>query len=60
MPKKKTPFSKDTKFAELLTADRRLLQLLSRFGIGLGFGDLNVAQVCQMNQVNTDLFLMIC
>ena len=60
MPKKKTPFSKDTKFAELLTADRRLLQLLSRFGIGLGFGDRNVAQVCQMNQVNTDLFLMIC
>ena len=60
MPRKKKPFSKDTKFAELLTDDRRLLQLLPRFGIGLGFGDRNVDQVCQMNKVNTDLFLMIC
>ena len=60
MSKKKTPFSKDTKFAELMTDDRRLLQLLPRFGIGLGFGDRSVDQVCQMNQVNTDLFLMIC
>ena len=60
MPQKKTPFSKDTKFAELMTDDRRLLQLLPRFGIGLGFGDRSVEQVCQMNQVNTDLFLMIC
>ena len=60
MSKKKTPFSKDTKFAELLTDDRRLLQLLPRFGITLGFGDRSVAQVCQMNHVNTELFLMIC
>ena len=60
MPKKKTPFSKDTKFAELMTDDRRLLQLLPRFGIRIGFGDRSVDQVCQMNQVNTDLVLMIC
>ena len=37
-----------------------LLQLLPRFGIGLGFGDRNVEQTCQMNQVNAELFLMIC
>ena len=60
MANKKTPFSKDSKFAELMTDDRRLLQLLPRFGIGLGFGDHSVDQVCRMNQVNTDLFLMIC
>ena len=60
MSKKKTPYSKDTKLAELLTEDRRLLQLLPRFGIGLGFGDRNVDQVCQMNHVSTDLFLLIC
>ena len=60
MSKKKTPFSKDSKFAELMTDDRRLLQLLPRFGIGLGFGDHSVDQVCWMNLVNTDLFLMIC
>ena len=57
---KKTYFSKDTKFAELMTEDRRLLQLLPRFGIGLGFGDRNVDQVFQTNHVNTELFLMVC
>ena len=60
MTPKKTAFSKETKFAELLTDDRRLLQLLPRFGIGLGFGDRSVDQVCRMNHVNTELFLMIC
>ena len=60
MSQKKTIFSKDTKFAELMTEDRRLLQLLPRFGIGLGFGDHSVEQVCQTNHVNADLFLMIC
>ena len=52
--------TKDTKLAELLTDDRRLLQLLPRFGIGLGFGDRSVEQVCQTNHVSTALFLMIC
>jgi len=60
MDNKKTIFSKKTKLAELMTEDRRLLQLLPRFGIGLGFGDRNVDQICQANQVSTDLFLMIC
>ena len=60
MTQKRIPFTKDTKLAELLTEDRRLLLLLPRFGIGLGFGDRNVEQVCQMNHVNTELFLMIC
>ncbi len=60
MDKKKTPFSKDAKLFELMTDDRRLLQLLPRFGIGLGFGDRNVEQVCLTNHVNAELFLMIC
>ena len=60
MPKKKTPYSKDAKLAELLTEDRRLLQMLPRFGLALGFGERSVEQVCQTNHVNTDLFLMIC
>ena len=47
MTPKKMVFSKDTKFAELMTDDRRLLQLLPRFGIGLGFGDRNVEQVAR-------------
>ena len=43
-----------------MTEDRRLLLLLPRFGLGLGFGERSVEQVCQLNHVNADLFLMIC
>lgn len=60
MSKKKNPFSKDTKLAELIASDRRLLQLLPRFGITLGFGDRNIEEVCRINNVSTYLFLTIC
>ena len=60
MATKKTLFSKDAKLAELIAGDRRLLQLLPRFGIALGFGDRSVAEVCQMNDVSAELFLTIC
>lgn len=60
MAKKKELFSKDTKLAELLASDRRLLQLLPRFGITLGFGDRNIEEVCRINNVSSYLFLTIC
>lgn len=60
MPKKKNLFSKETKLAELIAGDRRLLQLLPRFGINLGFGDRSVDEVCRINGVSTELFLTIC
>ena len=60
MAKKKLHFSKDLKLAELLAADRRLLQLLPRFGINLGFGDRNIDEVCRLNGISTELFLLIC
>lgn len=60
MAKKKVLVSKDLKLAELLAADRRLLQLLPRFGINLGFGDRSIDEVCRLNGVSTELFLSIC
>lgn len=60
MAKKKLLFSKNLKLAELLVEDRRLLQLLPRFGIGLGFGDRSIEEVCRMNRVSAELFLTIC
>ena len=57
---KKKALSKDSKLAELIAGDRRLLQLLPRFGIALGFGDRNVEEVCRTNNVSTELFLTIC
>lgn len=60
MAKKKDLFTKDTKLAELIAGDRRLLQLLPRFGIGLGFGDRSVLEVCRKNNISADLFLILC
>jgi len=57
---KKPIFSEKTKLSELIADNPKLLQLLPRFGIKLGFGDHNVAEVCQMNQVSTNLFLLVC
>lgn len=49
-----------SKLAELIASNNRLLQLLPRFGIQLGFGDRSIEEVCHMNSVSTDLFLIIC
>jgi len=45
--------------AELISEDRRLLQVMSRFGIALGFGDKTVAEVCLENGVDTDTFIAV-
>jgi len=45
--------------AELISEDSRLLQVMSRFGIALGFGDKTVAEVCHDNQVDTDTFIAV-
>lgn len=46
--------------AELISEDYRLLQVLSRFGIALGFGDKTVGEVCRENSVDTGTFLAVC
>ncbi|MBR4392274.1 MAG: hemerythrin domain-containing protein [Bacteroidales bacterium] len=57
---KTKPISGKTKLAELIASNHRLLQLLSRFGIGLGFGDRSIEEVCRINDVSSELFLIIC
>ncbi len=57
----KTPlFSENTKLYELIAENPKLLPLLSRFGIQLGFGDRSVDEVCRQNHVSTRLFLQVC
>ncbi len=46
--------------AELISDDFKLLQVLSRFGIALGFGDKSVDQVCKENNVDADTFIAVC
>ena len=58
---KKIPsFSETSKLYELIAENPKLLPLLSRFGIQLGFGDRSVEEVCLQNHVSTRLFLQVC
>ena len=47
------------KMAEIIHLDYHLLQIISRFGINLGFGDKTVKQVCDEYNLNVDFFLEI-
>ncbi len=56
----KDVFSENMKMADLVCRNNKLLSLLSRFEINLGFGDKSVREVCDMYNVNIRFFLLIC
>jgi len=47
------------KMAEVIHLNYQLLQIISRFGIGLGFGDKTIEQVCREHDLDVDFFLEI-
>ena len=47
------------KMSDLICENYTLLQVLSRFGVSLGFGDKNVREVCEMNNVDCNTFLTV-
>ena len=53
-------FSGQQKLSDLIHANFKLLQVLPRFDIKLGFGDKTVREVCQQHHVSTHFFLMVC
>ncbi len=53
-------YSVDTPMARLIADNYPLLQVMSRFGIKVGFGEATVAEVCERNRVDTDTFLTVC
>ncbi|WP_298062392.1 hemerythrin domain-containing protein [uncultured Rikenella sp.] len=53
-------FSERMKMADLIHANYRLLFVLPRFGIQLGFGDKSIGEVCLMHGISTRLFLLVC
>ncbi len=57
---KDTFFSEKMKLADLIVEHPNLLFLLPRFGIALGFGDHNVAEVCRQYGISPACFLLIC
>ncbi len=48
------------KLADLVESDVRLLPILSRLGIPLGFGEVSVEEMCRRHRLSADLFLTIC
>lgn len=47
------------KMIDLISDDYSLLQVMSRFGLSLGFGDKTVREVCEMNRVDCHTFLAV-
>lgn len=48
------------KLAELVESDYKLLSILSRLGIRLGFGEISVSEMCRKHNISEELFLIIC
>ncbi len=44
---------------DVISDDYRMLQIISRFGITLGFGEQSVAEACAAAEVDTDTFLSV-
>ena len=47
------------KLSYVIANDYRLLQIMSRFGISLGFGEKTITDVCHQCGVNADTFLTV-
>lgn len=52
-------YNAEDKMISLISDDYRMLQVLSRFGIALGFSDLTIREVCEKEGVDCDTFLTI-
>lgn len=52
-------FTARDKMESLITANYRLLNMLSRFGISLGVGDKSIEEVCRLNGVDCSTFLAV-
>ena len=53
-------YTENMKLADLLESDYRLLSIVSRLRIPLGFGETTVGEMCRRHGLSTELFLLIC
>ena len=53
-------FSETMKMSDLVLNNTKLLLMLPRFDIKLGFGDRSVSEVCEESNVSPHFFLLIC
>lgn len=59
-PQQRLLFTENMKLADLLESDYRLLSIVSRIGIPLGFGETTVGEMCRRHGLSAELFLLIC
>ena len=52
-------YHEDDKLCDLILDDSRVLRVMSRFGLPLGFGEKTVKQVCSESHVDTTTFLAL-
>ncbi len=52
-------YTADDRMCDLVCDRYAVLQVMSRFGISLGFGDKSIAEVCAENRVDTATFLAV-
>ena len=52
-------FKLTQKLSDIIHHDHRLLPILNRFGIRLGFGDQSVDEVCKSNNINAEFLIEI-
>ena len=56
---KKQLYSSTDKMSDIICDNYRLLQVMSRFGLPLGFGDHSVEEVCKSSHVDCPTFLAV-
>ena len=52
-------YKPNDKMIDLISDNYSLLQVMSRFGLSLGFGDKTVKEVCELNGVDCRTFLIV-
>ena len=52
-------FTENAQMSDLIHDDYRLLQVISRFGVSLGFGDKSISEACSASGVDTTTFLAV-
>lgn len=53
-------FSPEMKMADLVEINYRLLAVLARLGMNIGFGEKTVSKVCEETGIDTAAFILIC
>lgn len=57
---KKKRFTASMKLADVIDTNFNLITILSRMGIGFGFGNDTIEEVCKKYGINANAFLLVC